>query len=365
MTAPAETSAPANVPAPTQVPAELSRSERLQRAAFTALLAGVPGGVMRRLAPRVVNADGDVMAPEIALLLKLTARAPDFSDGTPEEARAIVANDCRVFADEAPAGVRVEPEIVMPDGLRATLYRPVTPSDALVLFLHGGGFVLSSRQDYDVPVRLIADGAGVNVLSVEYGLAPESPFPGPVDDAVTAWYYAVEHAAEWGIDPTRIVLLGDSAGGNLCAVLANDLAGEEIRPYLQVLMYPVVDAVGDYPSRTEFAGSSALSAKQIAWLTDHYLPDRVDGLDPRVSPMRAEDLSGAPPTLITVAGFDPLRDEALAYAARLEEAGVPVRVFRESGLVHGHVSMTRISPAARAAVDRVTGAIRTALKESR
>lgn len=364
MTAATQANGSAQAPAPTQEPAALSLPERLQRDAFTALLAGLPGGLMRRLAPRVVNADGEKMAPEIALLLKLTADAPDFSDGTPEEARAIVANDSRVFADEAPAGVRVEPEIVMPGGVRATLYRPATPSKALVLFLHGGGFVLSSRQDYDIPVRLIADGAGVNVLSVEYGLAPESPFPGPVDDAVTAWHFAVEHAAEWGIDATRIVLLGDSAGGNLCAVLANDLAGEDIQPYLQVLMYPVVDAVGEYSSRTEFAGNSALSAKQIAWLTEQYIPDRVDGLDPRVSPMLAEDLSAAPPTLITVAGFDPLRDEALAYAERLAESGVPVRVFRESGLVHGYVSMTRISPAARAAVDRVTAAIRDALKES-
>ncbi|MGV9927157.1 alpha/beta hydrolase [Nocardia rhamnosiphila] len=350
--------------APAQAPAALSVAERLQRAAFTAL-GSIPGGLLRRVAPRVVNAGGDVMAPEIALLLQASAGAADFSDGTPEEARAIVANDSRVFADNAPAGVRVEPEIVMPTGLRATLYRPAAPSNALVLFLHGGGFVLSSRQDYDVPVRLIADGAGVNVLSVEYGLAPESPFPGPVDDAVTAWRFAVEHCAQWGIDPARIVLLGDSAGGNLCAVLANIVAGEEIRPFLQVLMYPVVDAVGRYASRMEFAGSAALSAKQIDWLTDMYLPDRVDGLDPRVSPMLAEDLSGAPPTLITVAGFDPLRDEALAYAARIEEAGVPVRVFRESGLVHGYVSMTRISPTARAALERVTGAIRTALEESR
>ncbi|TMS51619.1 alpha/beta hydrolase [Mycobacterium sp. DBP42] len=354
----------AKAPAPAAAPAALTIPERLQRGAFTAL-GRVPGRLLGRLAPRVVNADGDVMAPEIALMLKASAGAPDFSDGTPEQARAIVAHDYRVFADKAPSGVRVEPEIVMSGGLRATLYRPAAPSNALVLFLHGGGFVLSSRQDYDVPVRLIADGAGVNVLSVEYGLAPASPFPGPVDDAVTAWRFAVEHCAEWGIDPTRIVLLGDSAGGNLCAVLANDLAGQTIRPYLQVLMYPFVDAAGVYPSRQEFAGNSALSAKQIDWLANLYVPGREDRFDPRISPMLAEDLSGAPPTLLTVAGFDPLRDEALAYAERLTESGVPVRVFREGGLVHGYISMTRISPTARAAVDRVAGAIRTSLKESR
>jgi acetyl esterase len=129
-----------------------------------------------------------------------------------------------------------------------------------------------------------------------------------------------------------------------------------------VLMYPVEDVAGEYLSRREFADNFALSWKQIDWFTGHYLADSDDRLDTRISPILAEDLSGAPPTLITVAGFDPLRDEALAYAERLEHAGVPVRVFREGGLVHGYISMTRTSPAARAAVDRVTGAIRTILK---
>ena len=134
-----------------------------------------------------------------------------------------------------------------------------------------------------------------------------------------------------------------------------------MRPRLQVLMYPVLDAVGEYASRREFADSPALSGKQIDWFTGHYVPEGTPPNDPRLSPMHADDLSGAPATLITVAGFDPLRDEALAYADRLTEAGVPTRVMRESGLVHGYLSMTRISPTARAAVDRVADAVAAAL----
>ena len=126
-------------------------------------------------------------------------------------------------------------------------------------------------------------------------------------------------------------------------------------------MYPVVDAVGEYRFREEFADNPALSAKQIEWLAGLYLPDGHDRTDPRVSPIRAEDLSRAPATLITVAGFDPLRDEAIAYAARLKDSGVPTRLLREGGLVHGYLSMTRISLAARDAVDRVAAVIAGAL----
>lgn len=338
----------------------LSAAERVQRNVIT-VLGKLPRWLLRLLAPKVVNADGDVLAPEIALLFKASVGSPDFSDGSADEGRKIVENDSRIFADRMPQGVRVEPEIVMREDLRATLYRPSVPSTALVLFLHGGGFVLGSRVSYDVPARLIADGAGVNVLSVEYGLAPESRFPGPVDDALAAWRYTVGHCAEWGIDPARIVLLGDSAGGNLCAVLANEIADEDTRPYLQVLLYQFIDGAGEYASRAEFADNPALSAKQIDWLTDLYLQDEADRGDPRLSPILAEDLSGAPPTLISVAGFDPLRDEALAYAARLQESGIAVRVLREGGLVHGYISMTRISSTARVAVDRVVGIIRNAL----
>jgi len=340
----------------------LTGRELAQRTLFTAL-GRVPQAVLRRLVPPTVNADGDVMAPEIALLMRVAADGPDFSDGTVAEARAIMANDCRVFADKsANAAVDVDPDIVLPDGNRASLYRPKVHSSGLVLFLHGGGFVLGSRQDYDSPARLIAARAGVNVLSVEYRLAPEAPFPAAVDDAWEAWQFAVERCTDWGVDPARIVLLGDSAGANLCAVLSNQLQGEALRPRMQALMYPVVDGAGNYRSRDEFADNPALTAKQIEWLSELYVPEPADRSDPRMSPILAEDLSGVPPTLITVAGFDTLRDEAIAYAQRLKDFGVPTRLLREGGLVHGYVSMTQICPAARDAVHRVAAAIRHAVR---
>ncbi len=343
---------------PSSSPRTLTGAERVQRAVFTAI-GRLPKRLLGRIAPHVVNSDGDVMAPEIAILLKATESAPDFSDGSVEDARVGMDTDCLVFADDAPT-MDVD-DLLLPSGIHASLYRPAGRSDGLILFVHGGGFVIGSREGYDAPVRLIADRVGVAVLSVEYRLAPEAPFPGPVDDTVEAWRFAVEHAAEWGVDPRKLVLLGDSAGGNLCAVLANEIAGEDVQPRLQVLMYPVVDSVGDYASRHEFVDSSALSGKQIDWFTGHYLPEGQPPSDPRLSPMCVDDLSGAPATLITVAGFDPLRDEALAYADRLTEAGVSTRVMRESGLVHGYISMTRISSNARAAVDRVSDAIASAL----
>ncbi len=341
----------------------LTSAERIQRALFTAL-GRIPKTVLRRLVPPTVNSDGDVMEPEIALLMRFAAGAPDFSDGTVADARAIMEADCRVFADQG-ANADVDRGIVLPSGIRASLYRPTTRSHGLVLFLHGGGFVLGSRRAYDSPARLIAARAGVNVLSMEYRLAPEAPFPAPVDDAWEAWRFAVDHCDDWGIDPARIVLLGDSAGANLCAVLSNQLQGKALRPRMQVLMYPFVDAVGGYRSRDEFADNPALTGKQIEWLGELYVPNDRDRADPRVSPIRAEDLSQAPATLITVAGFDPLRDEAIAYAMRLRDSGVPTRLLREGGLVHGYLSMTQISPAARDAVDRVAAAIRRAVASER
>lgn len=337
----------------------LTGPERVQRAAFTAL-GRVPKAILCRLVRSTVNSDGDVMEPEIAVLMRVAAGAPDFSDGSVGQARALMETDCRVFADKSDT-VDVDSGIVLPSGIRASLYRPKARSNGLVLFLHGGGFVLGSRKAYDGPAQLIAARAGVNVLSIEYRLAPESPFPAAPDDAWEAWHFAVERCDGWGIDPERIVLLGDSAGANLCAVLSNQLQGEALRPRMQVLMYPVIDGVGSYRSREEFADNPALTAKQIEWLAELYLPNAGDRSDPRVSPLLAEDLSRVPATVITVAGFDPLRDEAIAYAMRLKDFGVPTRVLREGGLVHGYLSMTRISPAACDAVHRVAAVIGHAL----
>ncbi|KAF0960006.1 alpha/beta hydrolase [Rhodococcus sp. T7] len=340
--------------APVSAPV-LSFAERAQRFAFTAL-GRMPRGLLGRLAKVPVNNEGDRMAPEIAALMRITEMADDYSDGTAVNARILEEAQARIFAEDFPPFAIAE-ELSLPSGLRATRYRARATSRGLLVFFHGGGFVLGSRASYDSPARLLASGADVDVLSIEYRRAPEHPFPAATDDALTAWKFAVEHAAEWGHNPRTIIIAGDSAGANLTAVLAQQIRGQDIQPQLQVLIYPVTDLVGDHASRAEFATNPALTEKQIAWFTDQYLPAGVDRADPRISPVRAEHLSGLPPAVVVVAGFDALRDEGIAYAERLRESGVPTQLLREGGLVHGFISWTRVSPASRAAVERVIAAI--------
>ncbi|MFF8380533.1 alpha/beta hydrolase [Streptomyces sp. NPDC015661] len=342
----------------TSTPAKLTLAERIQRM-MGILTCRLPQPVLRRLADVPVNADGEEMAPEIALLMQMAEKADDYSDLDPVRAREVIAAECRMFADRMPS-FAIQEELGLPGGLQATRYRAGSASRGLLLFFHGGGFVVHSRADYDAPAKLLALKAGVDVLSVEYRLAPEHPFPAAHDDALTAWDYAVDRAEQWGLDPHRIVVAGDSAGANLAAVLCQQLRGRDVQPCLQVLMYPVVDLSTERPSHHEFAGSPALSAKQIKWFSSNYLPAGTDVRDPRVSPLLG-NLDGLPPAVVSVAGFDPLRDEALDYAAGLLENGVPTRIFREGGLVHGFIQLTALSRTSRAATERVAAAIAQAV----
>ena len=339
----------------------LTVSERLQRALFVSI-SRLPQSLLRRLASPAVNADGDEMAPEIALLMAAAAKSDDYSDFDPVKAREVTDAEARVFADRVPA-FAIEQELQLPGGLLATRYRASGSSRGLVLFFHGGGFVLGNRESYAAPAKLLALGTGADVLSVEYRLSPEHPFPAPHEDALIAWDYAVEHASRWGLDPARIVVAGDSAGANIAAVLCQQLTDRDVQPLLQVLLYPVTDLSRSRPSCEEFADCPALTAKQLEWFKGHYLPPGTDLRDPRVSPLLGT-LSGLPPAIVSVAGFDQLRDEGLEYAAQLSGNGVPARVFREGALVHGYLSFTAISPASRAATDRVAAAIGQALSET-
>jgi acetyl esterase len=223
----------------------------------------------------------------------------------------------------------------------ARLYRPPgVPSGTLVVFFHGGGFVFGGLDShYDVTCRALCAGADCHVLSVDYRLAPEYPFPAAVRDADLALDWAAAEAAALGADPRRIVLAGGSAGGNLAAVAAlraRDRGG----PVLcgQLLFYPVTDAPGPTQSYLDFAHGFYLTRADMDWFWRQYIPNPEQGTDPAAAPLRATDLAGLPPALIVTAGHDPLRDEAEAYAVRLRQADVPVVLQRYPGMIHGFLA---------------------------
>ena len=231
----------------------------------------------------------------------------------------------------------------------------------LLVYYHAGGWVIGDLETHDGLCRFLAAFGGCRVLSVDYRLAPENPFPAPVEDAVAAFAWAAEQADELGADPARIAVGGDSAGANLSAAICLATRDPGPRPALQLLLYPPTDVVGDQPSRATFAEGFLLTRNDMRWFEAHYMPDGCAPDDPRVSMMRANDVSNLPPAYVATAGFDPLRDEGELYAERMREAGVQVALRRYPRLIHGFANLTALCPSARAAMLEVAGALRMGL----
>jgi acetyl esterase len=232
-----------------------------------------------------------------------------------------------------------------------------------VVFYHGGGFVLGSLRSHDGECRALALGAHAIVVAVDYRRAPEHPFPAAVDDGVAALRWVAGNAASFGGDAARIAVAGDSAGGNIAAVVARDTREEAERPIFQLLIYPAADCTRSHASHGHFREGFLLTKASIDWFLDHYLGER-DLTHPRASPLFAEDVGGVPPAMILTAGFDPLRDEGKAYAEKLAAAGVPVDHRCYGGLVHGFFNMTAAVEAARRALDDAVNGLRGALYAS-
>jgi acetyl esterase len=219
------------------------------------------------------------------------------------------------------------------------------PPRPVLAYYHGGGWVQGDLETHHGLCARLALYSGALVVSVDYRLAPEHKFPAGVEDAFAAYGWLRAHAAELGGDPGRVGVAGDSAGGNLSAVVSQLVAraGEPV-PACQVLIYPAVDFALDTPSHREMEEAHVIPRDRIVWYTEQYLRGDADRSDLRASPLRAPDLAGQPPTLVVTAGFDPLRDEGLAYAERLRAAGVDV-VYREyPGQIHAFVSLTKAIP---------------------
>jgi acetyl esterase/lipase len=306
--------------------------------------------------------------PQIAALLERVNAARPLSSGTPDEGREAF-RALNVLA--ASVGPRVEvgsvedTQVAGAAGpIRARIYRPEgSGSHPTLLFIHGGGFVIGDLDAYDAQCRVLCAGVGAVVVSVDYRLAPEAPFPAAVEDALAAMEWVAGHVDELGGDAARLAIGGDSAGGNLSAGVAQAWRGREPALAAQLLIYPITDMLNERPSVAENAEGLLLTRDDMEWFHGHYLGgDEEQQSDPRASPALTEDLSGLPPTIVVTAQYDPLRDDGDAYAAALEAAGVRVIHRRFDGLVHGFFALGTLSHAAGTAVERVCEDLRDLLR---
>jgi acetyl esterase len=291
-----------------------------------------------------------------------SAGGPRLWEMSVEDARAI--SGVMGAMDHPPDVEAVEDRVITGPGgdLPVRIYTPDAPAPRpVVAFFHGGGFVICSVETHDGLARRLANATGAVVVSVEYRLAPEVRCPDSAEDCYAATVWAHEHAAELGADPDRLIVAGDSAGGNLAAVVAL-MARERGAPPItrQVLVYPVIDASCDAPSYAENAEGYFLEANGMRWFWDHYLGPDGDGAHHHASPIRASDHADLPPAVVITAEFDPLRDEGEAYAAALAAAGVPVVVRRYDGMIHGFVSMPMVFAEADDAMARIADAVEEA-----
>ncbi|MCX4745651.1 alpha/beta hydrolase [Kitasatospora sp. NBC_01287] len=253
-----------------------------------------------------------------------------------------------------PAIAHVEDLAVGPTAVPCRLYRPAAAPRALVVFCHGGMWTIGDLESHDRACRRLALGADAAVLSVDYRRAPEHPWPAAVDDCVAALRWAAAGGAAGAGIAGPILVMGDSAGGNLATLACRRLRdGGGPLPAAQVLVYPNTDLTLSCPSTRSKATGWGLTTDDVAWGAEQWVPEPSRRADPEVSPLHATDLGGLPPAVVVTAEHDPLRDEGDAYAARLAAAGVPVRHRREAGMVHGFLTLDTLSPAAAAAGDRV------------
>ncbi|KQW21232.1 acetyl hydrolase [Afipia sp. Root123D2] len=300
-----------------------------------------------------------ILDPDAAAVLQAfrDAGRPAYETLTPDEARNYYLAARLVTNPEPPEMAAVD-ALTIPgaDGdISARLYRPkvLRQSNSLapgLVFFHGGGWVIGDLETHDVVCRTLANEGEMIVIAVDYRLAPEHKFPAAVDDAIAATAWISANARQLGIDANRLSVSGDSAGGNLAAIVSLHTRDTGSKIAGQVLIYPATDFRMSHPSHSEPETDCLLTHSVIRWFRDHYLTSEADGENWKASPARVTTLSGLPPAFVLTAGADPLRDEGDEYARRLREAGVPVEYRTYPGQFHGFITMGKLLPKAGAAL---------------
>ena len=329
-------------------------SRSLERNLLRALGA-LPEPVLRRMVGAPLSRDGQVLAPEIQLLLALVKRrgGPGLTDLPTEASRRKYRSDVLVSSGK-PVEVGEVKDLTVPGAagpLRARHYQPREPGAPLLVFFHGGGFVLGDLETHDAPCRMLCREGPLQILSVEYRLSPEHPNPASIADACAAFEWAREQLG-------AVAVGGDSAGAHLAGWVTQRA---RVQPDLQLLLYPAVDRVRPWPSLSLFAEGFPLTRKDVEWFEAQTLPPGVARGDPRGSLLASGVHANLAPAIVAVAGFDPLRDEGRAYAEALRAAGTAVTVHEFPHLVHGFIHLLGISRSSRAALRELAVAARRRL----
>jgi acetyl esterase len=344
-------------------------TKRVEGAVLRSVMA-LPEGVQRRLAGPPIVRDGQTLATDTQLMLRLQRIAREAGAETmpiPDGRLAVRHHSSLAGGVQSVGAVRDlpvgDPSTGSGHRLPGRLY---VPTDApargpLLVFFHGGGWIYGDLDSHDASCRFLAEQSGVRILAVDYRLAPEHPFPAAYDDCLAAYRWVVANAGSIGADPARLAVGGDSAGGCLAATTAIAAAAEGLPLAFQLLVYPGTDHTAKTGSRETFADGFYLTRAFMDLATGSYLPDGTPLDDPRASPLHAELPAALAPAYVVTAGFDPLRDEGEAYARKLADAGFEVELKRFPDQIHGFFNVVGIGRTSRAAVGEIAARLRAAL----